>query len=38
MYVKLLIQIPSDGGERARQAANLLESCYQDNPRKHLRL
>ncbi|TMA57712.1 MAG: J domain-containing protein, partial [Deltaproteobacteria bacterium] len=38
MYVKLLIQIPSDGGERARQAATLLESCYQENHRKHLRL
>jgi molecular chaperone DnaJ len=38
LYVKLMIQVPSDGGERARRAADLLESCYDTNPRKHLRL
>jgi molecular chaperone DnaJ len=37
-YVKLLIQIPSEGGERARRAVDLLETCYDENPRKHLRL
>jgi DnaJ-class molecular chaperone len=38
LYVKLMIQVPHDGGERARRAADLLESCYDENPRKHLRL
>ena len=38
LYVKLMIQLPRDGGERARQAADLLESCYDENPRKHLHL
>jgi DnaJ-class molecular chaperone len=38
LYVKLMIQIPPDGGERARRAADLLESCYDENPRKHLHL
>jgi molecular chaperone DnaJ len=37
-YVKLMIQIPSNGGERVRQAADLLEGCYEENPRKRLRL
>ena len=38
LYVKLMIQLPRDGGEHARQAADLLESCYDENPRKHLQL
>lgn len=38
LYVKLLIQLPGGDGERARRAADLLESCYDENPRKHLRL
>ncbi|MGH8006233.1 MAG: DnaJ C-terminal domain-containing protein [Candidatus Binatia bacterium] len=38
LYIKLMIQIPPNGGERARQAADTLESCYGENPRKHLRL
>jgi len=37
-YVKLLIQIPADNSERARRAVDLLETCYDENPRKHLRL
>jgi len=37
-YVKLMIQIPGDGGERAREAAEALESYYGENPRKNLRL
>ena len=37
-YVKLMIQIPKNGGERAQQAAELLEHYYEENPRKHLRL
>jgi molecular chaperone DnaJ len=38
LYVKLLIQIPSEASERARRAVDLLETCYDENPRKHLRL
>jgi len=38
LYVKLMIQLPRDGGERARQAADLLETCYDENPRKHMHL
>ncbi len=38
LYVKLLIHIPGNGGERAREAANALESCYGENPRKDLHL
>lgn len=37
-YVKLLIQIPDENSERARRAVDLLETCYDENPRKHLRL
>jgi hypothetical protein len=33
-----MIQVPKDGGERTRQAAELLEQAYAENPRKHLRL
>jgi DnaJ-class molecular chaperone len=38
LYVKLLIQVPQNGGERARQAAEALESCYGENPRKRFHL
>jgi len=38
LYVKLMIQLPRAGEERARQAADLLESCYDENPRTHMRL
>jgi DnaJ-class molecular chaperone len=38
LYVKLLIQIPEESSERARRAVDLLETCYDENPRKHLRL
>ena len=38
LYVKLMIQLPRAGDERARQAADLLESCYDENPRKHMQL
>ena len=38
LYVKLMIQLPRAGDERARQAADLLESCYDENPRTHMRL
>jgi DnaJ-class molecular chaperone len=38
LYVKLLIQIPAEASDRARRAIDLLETCYDENPRKHLRL
>lgn len=38
LYLKLMIQIPKDGGDRARQAAELLDHYYTENPRQHLRL
>lgn len=37
-YLKLMIQIPKDRGERARQAAELLDHYYTENPRQDLRL
>lgn len=38
LYLKLMIQVPKDGGDRARQAAELLDHYYSENPRQHLRL
>ncbi|MEW6300368.1 MAG: J domain-containing protein [Thermodesulfobacteriota bacterium] len=38
LYIRLLIQIPHNGGERARHAADVLESCYGENPRTRLHL
>jgi len=38
LYLKLMIQVPKDGGDRARQAAELLDHYYAEDPRKHLRL
>jgi DnaJ-class molecular chaperone len=38
LYVKLMIQVPHNGGERVRHAVEVLENCYSENPRKHLRL
>ena len=38
LYLKLMIQIPKNGGDRARQAAELLDHYYTENPRQHLRL
>jgi molecular chaperone DnaJ len=38
LYVKLMIQLPRADEERARHAADLLESCYDENPRTHMRL
>ena len=38
LYVKLMIQIPQKRGDSIQHAADLLESCYTENPRKHLRL
>ncbi|HSD11126.1 MAG TPA: molecular chaperone DnaJ [Candidatus Binatia bacterium] len=38
LYVRLLVQVPRDGGERARRAAEELEQCYGESPRKNLKL
>jgi DnaJ-class molecular chaperone len=38
LYLKLMIQVPKDGGDSARQAAELLDQYYEEEPRKHLRL
>ncbi|MBI3797815.1 MAG: J domain-containing protein [Deltaproteobacteria bacterium] len=38
LYVKLMIQLPRAGDERVRQAAELLESCYEEDPRRHIQL
>jgi molecular chaperone DnaJ len=38
LYVKLMIQVPKNSGERVREAAELLDHYYAENPRKHLRL
>ncbi|MGH7857243.1 MAG: J domain-containing protein, partial [Candidatus Binatia bacterium] len=38
LYVRLLVQVPKDGGEKARKAVAELEECYGESPRKNLRL
>jgi molecular chaperone DnaJ len=38
LYVRLLVHVPRDGGEKARHAAEELEQCYGENPRKNLKL
>jgi len=38
LYVRLLVQVPRDGGERTRRAVEELEQCYEDSPRKSLKL
>src|SRR5215510_2882232 len=38
LYVKLMIQLPKVDDERARQAAELLESFYDENLRRHIQL
>jgi DnaJ-class molecular chaperone len=37
-YVVLLVQVPTDGGERVREALNVLEASYPRSPRADLRL
>ncbi|MGH7823512.1 MAG: molecular chaperone DnaJ [Candidatus Binatia bacterium] len=37
LYVRLLVQVPKDGGEKARKAVAELEECYGESPRKNLR-
>ncbi|MSQ47370.1 MAG: molecular chaperone DnaJ [Deltaproteobacteria bacterium] len=38
LYLKLMIQVPKVGGDSARQAAELLDQYYVEDPRQHLRL
>ncbi len=38
LYVRLLVQVPSDGGDRARRAVEELEQCYAESPRKDFKL
>ncbi len=37
-YVNLMVQIPADGGERVRDAVQILEQSYASSPRADLRL
>lgn len=37
-YVRLLVHVPKDGAERAREAVSTLEELYGESPRKNLRL
>jgi molecular chaperone DnaJ len=38
LYVVLMIQVPTDGTERVREAVTVLEDSYARNPRSDLRL
>jgi molecular chaperone DnaJ len=38
LYVRLLVQVPHDGGEKARRAVEDLEQFYGESPRKNLKL
>jgi molecular chaperone DnaJ len=38
LYVVLLVQVPTDGTSRVREAVDVLESSYAKNPRADLRL
>jgi len=38
LYVRLLVQVPPDGGEKARRAVEDLEQLYGESPRKNLKL
>ncbi len=38
LYVRLLVQVPRNGGDKARRAVADLEECYTENPRKNFRL
>jgi molecular chaperone DnaJ len=38
LYVRLLVQVPRDGGDQTRRAVEALEQLYGENPRKNLKL
>ena len=38
LYVVLMVQVPTDGNERVREAVTVLEDSYARNPRADLRL
>jgi molecular chaperone DnaJ len=38
LYVRLLVQVPHDGGEKARKAVEELEQFYGESPRKNMKL
>ena len=38
LYVRLLVQVPRDGGEQTRSAVEALEQLYGESPRKNLKL
>ena len=39
LYVRLVVHVPSDGtSERVREAVEVLEDAYPENPRAHLKL
>ena len=38
LYVRLLVQVPRDGGDQTRQAVEALEQLYGESPRKNLKL
>jgi molecular chaperone DnaJ len=39
LYVRLVVHVPSDGAsERVREAVEVLEDAYPENPRAHLKL
>jgi molecular chaperone DnaJ len=38
LYVRLLVQVPRDGGDQTRRAVEALEQLYGESPRKNLKL
>ncbi len=37
LYLRLMVQVPADAGERLKQAVEAIESAYSGNPRQGLR-
>jgi len=38
LYIRVMIQVPIDGGDKVREAIRAVESAYEQNPRTGLRL
>ena len=38
LFVRLLVQVPTNGGKRVQDAVEVLEQAYTDDPRRHLDL